>query len=145
MGIRRDANKQKVIEQLRLMPIVTVACKRSSVATATYYRWRNEDAQFEDDSDEAIRQGSLIVDDMVESQLLKGINEGVAVLIMYYLNNRHPRYQNTKVWQIRAEAERDKEEYYRGLQDVRDKIRAFLDEPDDSIDEVEPTNSEASC
>jgi hypothetical protein len=132
MGIRRDTNKEKVLGELRRMPIVTVACKRSNISTATYYRWRYEDAQFEDDSDEAIRQGSLIVNDMVESQLLKGINEGVPMLIMYYLNNRHPNYRNNKVWQVQANADNDKEQYYNELQKIRNKIGAFLDEPDDS-------------
>jgi hypothetical protein len=92
MGIRRDGNKTKVIEQLRFQPIVTVACKRSDVATATYYRWRKEDGAFALAADQAQAEGTLIVNDAIESKLINLALEGNPILIMYYLNNRHSKY-----------------------------------------------------
>lgn len=142
MSIRRETNKEKIINELRKMPIVTVVCQRARVSTASYYRWRDDDPEFADDCDEAIREGSMIVNDMVESQLLKGINDGVAVLIMYYLNNRHPNYRNNKVWQVQANADRDKEQYRQDLQKIRDKIGAFLDEAEDDVLAVDENTDE---
>ncbi len=43
---------------LKKTPIVQVACERSSVGRATYYRWKKDDADFAKQADEALDQSA---------------------------------------------------------------------------------------
>ena len=51
---RMDNNKELVVEQLKKTPIVQIACEKTGIGRATYYRWRKEDAEFGKLADEAI-------------------------------------------------------------------------------------------
>jgi hypothetical protein len=84
--------KKKLIEQLKKMPIVELACKNLSLPRATYYRWRQADQKFADACDEAIEQSSGMVSDMAESQLIKAIKEKNMTAIIFWLKHHHPRY-----------------------------------------------------
>jgi len=92
MGLRRDAKKRKILEELTLNPIVTIVCKRTSVSTASYYRWRIEDPDFAKAADRAQEAGAVIINDAIESKLISLAMEGNPILIMYWLNNRHRNY-----------------------------------------------------
>lgn len=141
MGLRRDGNKAKIIEQLRLQPIVSIVCKRSNVSTATYYRWRQEDLNFAYAADEAQSEGTTIVNDAIESQLIKQAMEGVPMMIMYYLNNRHPAYNTLKPRRNPNEIA-EKQEYQEMIDDFRTKMKDFLDDPDAQPENF-PSNDES--
>ena len=89
---RMDVNKELLIEQLKKTPIIQIACEKSGVGRATYYRWRKEDEQFAKLTDEALAEGSLLVNDMAESQLLSAIRDKNLGAIVFWLKNHHPTY-----------------------------------------------------
>jgi len=67
--------KQLLLDQLRKTPIVQIAAEKIGVGRATYYRWRKEDKKFLKDSDQAIFEGNLLINDMAESQLISAIKD----------------------------------------------------------------------
>jgi hypothetical protein len=89
---RQDKNKELLIEQLKTRPIVQIACEKSGISRATYYRWRKEDGKFLKKSDEAIQEGSLLVNDMAESQLMSAIRDKNLTAIIFWLKHHHPAY-----------------------------------------------------
>lgn len=85
-------NKVLMVEQLKKTPIVQIACEKVGVARATYYHWRKHDETFARASDEAIRDGARLVNDMAESQLLAAIREGNMRGIIFWLKHHHPDF-----------------------------------------------------
>ncbi|MDD5041973.1 MAG: phBC6A51 family helix-turn-helix protein [Candidatus Peribacteraceae bacterium] len=93
---RKTREQAALLEQLRKMPIIQVACEKAGVSRATYYRWRKEDDAFTTSADEALQDGVSLVSDMAESQLLTGIRNGNLGAVMYWLKHRNTNY-NTKL------------------------------------------------
>ncbi|MDP2668489.1 MAG: phBC6A51 family helix-turn-helix protein [bacterium] len=89
---RQEEMKKTLIAALREMPIVQIACKKAGVGRATYYRWKNEDAAFLKESNEAIREGVELINDMSESQVIQLIREKKMPAISLWLKNNNPRY-----------------------------------------------------
>src|SRR3989338_7315588 len=87
---RIAADKMKVLEQLKKMPIVKVACERTGVSRATYYRWSNEDEEFKTVADQALIEGELLINDMSEYQLIDLIHSKNGPAIKYWLEHHHP-------------------------------------------------------
>ena len=44
--MKTKKDKELILEQLRKTPIVQVACEKTGIARATYYRWRKKDKRF---------------------------------------------------------------------------------------------------
>ncbi len=93
---RKAREQAMLLEQLRKMPIVQIACEKAGVSRATYYRWKKEDEKFAEAADEALQDGVTLVSDMAESQLLSQIRDNNLGAIMYWLKHRNPNY-NTKL------------------------------------------------
>lgn len=93
---RQSGDKKKIIEHLRKTPIVQIACEKSGVSRATYYRWRKDDIEFAKDTDKALSDGSLIVNDMAESQLMSAIRDKNMTAIIFWLKHHHSAY-TTKI------------------------------------------------
>ena len=91
---RKAREQAALLEQLRKMPIIQVACEKAGVSRATYYRWRKEDEVFTASADEALQDGVSLVSDMAESQLLTGIRDGNLGAVMYWLKHRNANYNN---------------------------------------------------
>lgn len=104
---RQEKFKEELLEQLKKTPVVHVACEKSGVGRATYYRWRKEDLEFAKRADEAVLEGSLLINDMAESQLISAIKDKNLGAITYWLKHHHPSY-TTKV-EIDAKLKMDKE------------------------------------
>jgi hypothetical protein len=104
---RIDKNQELLIEQLKKTPIVQVACEKVGVGRATYYRWRKENEEFTELADNAIAEGSLLVNDMAESQLMAAIREKNLTAIIFWLKHHHPNYA-TKV-EVTARLKSDNE------------------------------------
>jgi len=94
--IRQTSEKELLIEQLKKVPIVQIACEKSGVARATYYRWRESDPEFRKLTDDALSDSIEIINDMAEAHLLAAIQEGEMGAITYWLRHRHKAY-STKV------------------------------------------------
>ncbi len=93
--LKRNKTEQKVVlEQLRKIPIVQIACERSNIGRSTYYRWRREDAEFKKATDEAMQDGEEMINDLSESQLITLIKEKNFPAIQLWLRQHHPKYRN---------------------------------------------------
>ena len=94
IGVRQSKEKELLLEQFRKIPIIQVACEKSGVGRATYYRWRQDDPEFAKMADEALSEGSLLVNDMAESQLLQAIRSQNLGATIFWLKHHHPAYAN---------------------------------------------------
>lgn len=89
---KQNKNKENLIEQLKATPIIEVACKRTGISRATYYRWRQEDADFASQADQALLEGSALINDMAESQLISAIKDKNLTAIIFWLKKHHKLY-----------------------------------------------------
>mgnify|MGYP002725650433 CR=1 FL=1 len=92
--MRKDIRKKKMLEQLRITPIVQVACEKAGISRMTYYRWRKDDKEFLNKTDKALSDGSLLINDMAESQLVSAIRDKNIHAIRLWLRHHHPTYAN---------------------------------------------------
>jgi hypothetical protein len=105
--MKTDKNKEALIEQLKKTPIIQLACEKTGVARATFYRWKNEDPEFAAKAEEAINEGASLVNDVAESQLMSAIRERNLTAIIFWLKHHHPNYA-TKV-EVTARLKADNE------------------------------------
>ena len=102
---RQDEQKTALIEQLRRTPIVQVACEKTGIGRASYYRWRKDDSDFAAACDEAMHEGVELVSDLAESKLINAIKNENHGAISFWLRHRHAAY--AEKLQIRAKVETD--------------------------------------
>lgn len=105
--MKTDKNKELVIQQLKKTPIVQVSCEKVGIGRATFYRWKQEDQDFATKADEALLEGSLLVNDVAESQLMSAIRDKNLTAIIFWLKHHHPNYA-TKV-EVTARLKADNE------------------------------------
>lgn len=84
--------KKELIDQLRKTPVIEVACKKIGIGRATFYRWKKKDQKFAEEADLALHEGSQLVNDMAESQLITSIKNGNMTGIIFWLKNHHRQY-----------------------------------------------------
>lgn len=92
--MKTDKERKIILDQLRKTPIVQIACEKTGIARATYYRWRKQSKQFKKDSDKAIIDGRHMINDLAESQLINAIKEKNFGAIKFWLNSHHVDYKN---------------------------------------------------
>src|SRR3989338_3287041 len=92
---RKVHEQNLLLEQFKKLPIVQIACEKTGIGRATYYRWRKENGEFAKSADEAIADGTGLVNDMAESQLLTQIRDGNLGAITYWLKHRNPAYSSS--------------------------------------------------
>lgn len=91
---RIKTDQDLLLEQLKKTPIVQIACEKTDVGRSTYYRWRDEDKEFAKRADEALQEGSLLINDMAESQLLSAVRDKNMTAIIFWLKHHHKAYAN---------------------------------------------------
>lgn len=91
--IRIKKDKELLISQLKKTPIIQIACEKTGICRATYYRWRKSDKKFSKKADEAILEGTLFINDMAESQLLSAIKDKNMTAIIFWLKHHHASYE----------------------------------------------------
>lgn len=89
---RQIREKELMIEKLREMPIIQVACHKAGVARSTFYRWKCEDPAFSRACDEAMQDGVAFINDLSESQIVALIKKERIPAITIWLKNHHPAY-----------------------------------------------------
>lgn len=96
MATAKTIQKQKalLLDQLRIVPIVEIACKKVGISRATFYRWCAEDDAFRIDADNAKVDGIENINDMSEAQLLSLIREKKYAAIQLWLRNHHHRFMS---------------------------------------------------
>ena len=102
---RQDGQKTLLIEQLRRTPIVQVACEKTGIGRASYYRWRKDDPDFAKACDEAMQEGVELVSDLAESKLINSIKEQHHGAISFWLRHRHPAYADKLHVQAKVETD----------------------------------------
>ncbi len=101
MSLNQNEIKKKIIDKLQNNPIIGHACKNAGVARSTFYRFREEDKDFDKAIKEAQRIGRAVTCDAAESKILNLINsdnEDIALKASKtVLNTYNHRYQNNNV------------------------------------------------
>jgi len=90
---RKSQEQEQLIMQLKKTPVIQIACEKTGVSRASYYRWRKEDEEFAYDCDRALSEGKQLVNDLAESQLLAAIRDGHMTAIIYWLKHHHKDYE----------------------------------------------------
>lgn len=91
--MKKNKVKNAFLEQLRKIPIVTVACEKVGVSRNSVYRWKNDDEEFSKEMERALADGEALVNDMSESQLLSLIQEKNWSAISFWLRHRNPKFR----------------------------------------------------
>ena len=81
-----------LLEQLRKLPNVSVACDRVDVSRNTFYKWCASDLEFKKEVDIALESGVESINDLAESKLISLINDGNQRAVEYWLNNHKKAY-----------------------------------------------------
>lgn len=102
---RQEKDKQALLAAFAEIPIVQIACKRTGIGRATYYRWR-EDKEFRRQADEALAEGEALITDMSESRLISLIKEGKFPAVHLWLRHHHQKYKD-KIEVISRSADSD--------------------------------------
>lgn len=105
--VKQVKTKQIIALELAKTPIVEVVCKRAGISRATFYRWRKDDKDFAEQTDEALVDGTKIINDMAESQLISSIRDKNLTAIIFWLKNHHAIYK-TKI-EVTAKTEEDRQ------------------------------------
>ncbi len=91
--MKKNKIQQAFLDHLRKIPIVLVACEKTGVSRNSIYRWRKEDPSFASEMDEALEEGTDLVNDMSESQLLTMIKEKNWSAVSFWLRHRNPKFK----------------------------------------------------
>jgi hypothetical protein len=90
--IKKD--KEKFLEILEKNPVIQIACERSEVSKATFYRWREADKEFAQKVSSALTEGNSLVSDIAIAQLISAIKDKNLGAIKFWLQNHHSDYAN---------------------------------------------------
>ena len=91
--------KDSLLEILWKFPIIQLACEKSGISRATYYRWCEDDDVFSEDAQSQLQKGKALVNDMAESNILLWIKNADMRASMYWLNNNKSWYSNRPIQQ----------------------------------------------
>jgi len=99
--MKKSRKQAPILEQLRSVPNVSIACERVGIARNTFYTWLKADPEFKQAVEEAMQRGVDSVSDLAESKLIAHINNGSMRAIEYWLDNHKKAYikpRDKKFW-----------------------------------------------
>ncbi len=96
---RKKREKKTILDLLVKYPIVQLACEKSGISRASFYRWKHEDKDFNIESEQALFDWKQLINDMAEINIISWIKNGDRTSTMYWLNNNHPNYSNRPIQQ----------------------------------------------
>jgi hypothetical protein len=88
----RVHDKSKLLQVLSETPLVSLACKKSGLSRATFYRWMKDDKSFRDSVNDIVEIGRKNINDLAESSLIKEIQKGNMNAIRLWLQHNDSRY-----------------------------------------------------
>jgi len=106
--MRTQNEKNKFIEELKEIPIVSVVCKRTGIAKSTFYRWM-KDSVFNEKVQDAEEVGRFNVTDIAEGQLISAMRKGEKWAIQYWLESNSKRYVRPRKPASHSEVEKPRE------------------------------------
>ena len=131
--MKKKRVRDKFLEELRRVPIISVACQNCGVSRNTVYRWRNEDPIFLKSMDTALVEGESSVHDLAESKLVGLINKSNLQAIRFWLTSRNSKYKTPSRMAIRADV--IEEEIERREQEKNDQTIKALGLTDKDFEE----------
>lgn len=93
---RITEQKLQIIEVLLKMPVIQVAVKRVGISRATYYRWCEEDREFDRVASEAIREGSMVINELAQSKIIEQMSTGNMAAAIFWLKSRDPKFSDRR-------------------------------------------------
>lgn len=90
--MKAEKEKNLLLEQLRKIPIIQIACDKAGVGRATFYRWKNDDKDFSKAVGIAMNEGKLFINDLSESQVISLVRDKNWQAIAFWLKHHHPDY-----------------------------------------------------
>jgi len=116
--------QEKIVRLLQENPIIQVACYKASISRSTLYRWFKDDEEFKKICKQSRIIGLALVNDAIESVLIKKAREGNERSIMYWLNNNHKKYKKN----------------YQGITDKKyDQLKSLEEKNKEADDNLEKT------
>lgn len=92
--LRQSKLKKLFLEQLKRTPTIEQSCHKVGITRMTLRRWRKASKKFDQEVDEAIQEGHLLISDIAESQLFSQIGNGQSDMVKFYLGRANNRYSN---------------------------------------------------
>ena len=92
--LKMEKQKELLLEHLRTIPIVEIACKKGGISRATFYRWCEDDESFKTEVENAKVDGIENINDMSEAQLVGLIREKKYSAIQLWLRHNHNRFMS---------------------------------------------------
>lgn len=93
---RIRAQKSQLLELLTKIPIIQVAVKRAGISRATFYRWRDEDADFAVQVAAALREGATSINELAQSKLIEEVSRGNMTALIFWLKSRDPLFSDRR-------------------------------------------------
>jgi hypothetical protein len=85
--------KSKLLQVLSETPLVSLACKKTGISRATFYRWYKDDKPFRDGVLQILDIGRKNINDMAESMMFKEMQKGNMNAIRFWLQHNDSRYR----------------------------------------------------
>lgn len=127
MAIDLKIKKQKevLLEHLRTVPIVEIACKKGGISRATFYRWCSDDGDFKASVDNAKVDGVENINDMSEAQLISLIREKKYPAVQFWLRNNHHRFMSEDKRDLLRKVRKKTELSLQQKQNLKDALKLF--------------------
>lgn len=81
---KRDLRAEAILESLKNGGSIIAACKAAQIHPATFWRWRQADAELNKETEEAITSRVMVVEDALYNACIKGN----PMCLMFFLMNR---------------------------------------------------------
>jgi len=127
MATVKTIKKQKelLLEQLRIVPITSLACAKVGISRATFYRWCEDSYDFKIEVENAKVDGVENINDLSESQLVALLKEKKFQAVAFWLRNRHKAYmsEEKKDMLVRAQKKAELNQHQKEL--LREGLSLF--------------------
>jgi len=91
---KNSRTKELILDQIRKVPIIELACQKAEVSRMTLLRWKKDDPKFAKDIDEAMNMGKSLISDVAEANLINAIKQGNMRGIIFWLTHQKDEYRN---------------------------------------------------
>ena len=115
--LRKKNQQELLIQQLEALPVIQIACEKSGISRATYYRWR-EDKIFSTQADNALRNGKLVVNDLAISQIIRKIKDGHFGASKYWLTHNDEAFRPKLAQSLISDENIEIEEIRKGYNEI---------------------------
>ena len=92
--MKKNKKSKEFLEELKRVPIVTVATERCGLSRQSVYRWRIEDSGFAEEMDKALKEGEDLINDLSEAAVITLIKEHNWPALKFWLSKRSPKFKD---------------------------------------------------